>query len=51
MPRNNLTKLELLPKLHELKNELNQKEENSKAKNLANEYLNKILDYAEQFRY
>jgi len=31
--------------------ELNQKEENSKAKNLANEYLNKILDYAEQFRY
>ena len=51
MPRGMITRYEIQSRLFKIKDEL--KEENApfKQKYLADQYLNKVLDYVEQFRY
>jgi len=51
MPRGQLTRYEILSKVYNLKNELKERQELSSKKYLADEYLNKVLSYVEQFRY
>ena len=51
MPRGNLTRYEMLSKVYELKDELKDRKELSGRKGLADEYLNKVLDYLNTFRY
>ena len=51
MPRGNLTRYEMLSKVYKLKDELKDRKELSGRKGLADEYLNKVLDYLNTFRY
>jgi hypothetical protein len=51
MPRGQMTRYEMLSKLYKLKDNLGQEEAPSEYKYLADRYLNKVLDYVEQFRY
>lgn len=49
MPRGNLSKVDMMSKLNRLKEELNR--EPVYEKDLANKYLNKVLDYVNEFSY
>ena len=51
MPHSNLTRCEILSKVYKLKNELNERPAMCEQKALANEYLNKVLDYIGEFTY
>ena len=47
----NLTRYEILSKVYNLKNELKDRKEPSSKKVLADEYLNKVLDFIGEFTY
>jgi|TARA_X000001036_G_C20350430_1_gene672319 hypothetical protein len=51
MPRGQMTRYEILSKLYKLKDTLGEEDAPSEYKYLADRYLNKVLDYVEQFRY
>jgi len=51
MPRGQMTRYEILSKLYKLKDNLEDEKSPSEYKYLADRYLNKVLDYVEQFRY
>jgi hypothetical protein len=51
MPRGQLTRHEILNKVNKLKKELYEINTSQSNKTLANEYLNRVLDYIEEFRY
>ena len=51
MPHGNLTRYEILSKVYKLKNELHERPVLTEQKALANEYLNKVLDYIGEFTY
>ena len=51
MPRGNLTRYEMLSKVYKLKDELKDRQELSSKKVLADEYLNKVLDFIGEFTY
>ncbi len=51
MPRGPVTKYEIESHMYQLKNELNSRYELCETKALANEYLNKVLDKLQEFRY
>ena len=49
MPRGIVTKNDLLSKLYKLKNELKDRKDTAESKYLADQYLNKVLDYLKEF--
>ena len=51
MPKGKMLKYEMESHLYKLKNELHDRTCMSESKGLANEYLNKVLDKLEEFRY
>jgi hypothetical protein len=51
MPRGPVTKYEIESHMYKLKDELNSKPGLGESKALANEYLNKVLDKLQEFRY
>ena len=51
MPRGPVTKYELESHLYKLKDELEKRTIMCESKGLANEYLNKVLDKLQEFRY
>jgi len=51
MPRSNITRYEMLSKLYHLKDELKERNEETENKYLADEYLNKVLDFINTFNY
>ena len=51
MPHGQLTRYEILSKVYKLKNELKDREGLAENKYLADEYLNKVLDYINEFTY
>jgi hypothetical protein len=51
IPHGNLTRYEILTKVYKLKNELEERPDSTTEKYLANEYLNKVLDYINEFTY
>ena len=51
MPHGNLTRYEILSRVYKLKNELKDRPAMSEQKYLADEYLNKVLDYINEFTY
>jgi len=51
MPRGQLTRYEILSKVYNLKDELKNKKALSEQKYLADEYLNKVLDFIGEFHY
>jgi len=51
MPHGNLTRYEMLSKVYKLKDELKDRKELSEKKGLADEYLNKVLDFIGEFNY
>lgn len=51
MPRVNLTRYEILSKVYRLKDELKDRPAMSEQKYLADEYLNKVLDYINEYTY
>ena len=51
MPRSNITRYEMFSKLYYLKDELKEREEDTENKYLADEYLNKVLDFINTFNY
>ena len=51
MPRGQITRYEMQSKLFKIKDELKEENAPSEFKYLANQYLNRVLDYVEQFRY
>ena len=51
MPRGMITRYEIQSRLFKIKNELKEENAPSEQKYLADQYLNKVLDYVEQFRY
>lgn len=51
MPRGQLTRYEILSKVYNLKDELKNKKALSEQKYLADEYLNKVLDFIGEFKY
>ena len=51
MPRGPVTKYELEAHMYELKNELKQRSDIGEIRSLADEYLNKVLDKLQEFRY
>jgi len=51
MPRGPVTKYELEAHMYKLKDELNSRHDLCESKALANEYLNKVLDKLQEFRY
>lgn len=51
MPRNPLTKEEIKVRVLKLKNELFYRNYDGRSKDLAHEYLNRVLDIVEEFRY
>ena len=51
MPRGHITRYEIQSKLYQVKDLLRKENCPSEYKYLADTYLNKILDYVEQFRY
>ena len=50
MPTGQLTRYEILSRVYRLKDELKDREELPENKYLADEYLNKVLDYINEFR-
>ena len=51
MPRGMITRYEIQSRLFRIKDELKEDNSPSDQKYLADQYLNKVLDYVEQFRY
>lgn len=51
MPHSELKRYEILSKVYKLKDELHTRQELSSKKVLADEYLNKVLDYIGEFTY
>jgi hypothetical protein len=51
MPRGPVTKCEIESHMYKLKNELNSRHELSVSRDLADEYLNRVLDKLQEFRY
>ncbi len=51
MPRGMITRYEIQSRLFKIKNELKEESAPPEQKYLADQYLNKVLDYVEQFRY
>lgn len=51
MPRGPVTKYELESHMYKLKNELRQRSDIGEVRELADEYLNKVLDKLQEFRY
>ena len=51
MPRGPVTKYEIESHMYKLKDELNSKPGLGESKALANEYLNKVLNKLQEFRY
>ena len=51
MPRGPVTKYEIESHMYELKNELRQRSDIGEVRELADEYLNKVLDKLQEFRY
>jgi hypothetical protein len=51
MSRGQLTRYEILSKVYNLKDELKNKKALSEQKYLADEYLNKVLDFIGEFHY
>tara|TARA_Y100000996_G_C22549345_1_gene653136 strand:- start:943 stop:1164 length:222 start_codon:yes stop_codon:yes gene_type:complete len=51
MPRGQITRYEIQSRLFKIKDELRGENAPSEYKFLADQYLNKVLDYVEQFRY
>jgi len=51
MPHGELKRYEIISKVYKLKNELKDRHEASSKKVLADEYLNKVLDYIGEFTY
>lgn len=51
MPRGSITKYEIEAHLYKLKNELQKRATMCESKGLADEYLNKVLDKLQEFRY
>ncbi len=51
MPRGQITRYEIQSRLFKIKDELKEESAPSEYKFLADQYLNKVLDYVEQFRY
>jgi len=51
MPRGQMTRHEVLSKVYILKKELRERGDVGEVKSLADEYLNKVLDYLDTFRY
>ena len=51
MPHGQLTRYEILSKVYRLKDELKNRTCMSEQKYLADEYLNKVLDYINEFTY
>jgi len=49
MPRGIITKNDLLSKVYKLKNELKDRRDTVESKYLADQYLNKVLDYLKEF--
>ncbi len=51
MPRGPITKYEMESHLYKLKDELSSRQTLGESKYLADEYLNKVLDKLQEFRY
>ena len=51
MPRGMITRYEIQSRLFKIKDELKEESAPLEQKYLADQYLNKVLDYVEQFRY
>jgi len=51
MPHGQLTRYEILSKIYKLKDELKYRQCEVETKYLADEYLNKVLDYINEFTY
>ena len=51
MPHGQMTRYEILSKVYKLKDELKNRECKAENKYLAAEYLNKVLDYINEFTY
>lgn len=51
MPHGQLKRYEILSKVYRLKDELKYREDKVENKYLADEYLNKVLDYINEFTY
>ena len=51
MPKGKMLKYEMESHLYKLKNELKNRTVMCESKGLANEYLNKVLDKLQEFRY
>ena len=51
MPRGQITRYEIQSKLFQIKDQLKEEHAPSEYKFLADQYLNKVLDYIEQCRY
>ena len=51
MPKNTLKKDEMRVRVLKLKNELFNRKYDDQSKNLAHEYLNRVLDIIEEYRY
>ena len=50
MPRGQMTRYEILSRVYKLKDELKDRQEETENKYLADEYLNKVLDFIKKFR-
>ena len=50
MPTGQLTRNDILSRVYRLKDELKSREVKTESKYLADEYLNKVLDYINEFR-
>ena len=51
MPRGQMTRYEILARVYRLKDELKDRQEEAESKYLADEYLNKVLDFINEFTY
>ena len=51
MPRGQMTRYEILSRVYKLKDELRDRRDIAENKYLADEYLNKVLDFINEFTY
>lgn len=51
MPRGQMTRYEILARVYKLKDELKDRDGVTEDKYLADEYLNKVLDFINEFTY
>lgn len=51
MPRGRLTRYEMLSHMYSLKNDLKERPDSATEKYLADQYLNRVLDFINQFTY